>query len=88
MEKETLKEALDLNDWNLRQTGQQLGVSHTWVAELIVRHGLERPEAVLRPSKSMLSIRLPNALINQLKNEAVNQSLSTNAYVEKILSER
>jgi hypothetical protein len=88
MEKETLKEALDLNDWNLRQTGQQLGVSHTWVAELIVRHDLQRPETVLKPRKSMLSIRLPNALINQLKNEAVNQGLSTNAYIEKILSER
>jgi predicted HicB family RNase H-like nuclease len=88
MKKETLKEALDLNDWNLRQTGQQLGVSHTWVAQLIARHDLQRPEAVLRPSKSMLSVRLPNALINQLKNEAVNERLSTNAYVEKILSER
>ena len=88
MKKETLKEALDLTGWNLRQTGQQLGVSHTWVAELILKHGLERPEAALKPSKSMFSVRLPNALINQLKNEAVNQGLSTNAYVEKILSER
>jgi hypothetical protein len=88
METEELKKALDLNNWNLRQTGQQLGVSHTWVAELIVRHGLERPGAILRPSKSMLSVRLPSSLINQLKNEAVNERLSTNAYVEKILNER
>ena len=88
METEELKKALDLNTWNLRQTGQQLGVSHTWVAELIKKQGLERPEAALKPRKSMLSVRLPNALINQLKNEAVNERLSTNAYVEKILSER
>ena len=88
MKTKELKQALDLNDWNLRQTGQQLGISHQWVAELIKKHGLERPKAVLKPSKSMLSVRIPDSLIDELKNEANNQGLSTNAYVEKLLTLR
>ena len=88
MKTKELKQALDLNDWNLRQTGQQLGISHQWVSELIKKHDLKRPEAVLKPSKSMLSVRLPNSLIDELKNEAASQGLSTNAYVEKLLALR